>query len=493
MFKLKNLAGIALIAVAISACEEETLNIGSTLTGKVDQLNFSSATFNVDTRTIVSKPILTRSNTCYFGQLRDPETNTYIKSEFMTQYHILESFSLPSKDSIVSRDANNLPAATKCVMTIYLASPQRTADSLTAMKMVVSELATPVEEGKLYYSDFDPRALGMLRTDGGLGTSRMFSYENLLLTDSARYASSTSYKNYISIDFNEPYTDRNGKQYNNYGTYLMQSYYEHPEYFRNSYQFIHNVCPGFFYEITDGAGFYSQVPEIAIMSYYNSLRNDSVVELSMTLAGTREVLQTTKVTNDTQRLTEIATIDTCTYIKSPAGLFTEVKLPVNDIMKNHENDSLLAANIAFRRLNSQEPESEKLKKPTYLLMVQKDSLDSFFEKKKLTDSQLSYYTSCSADNSYQFSNISALINTLARMKAQLRASDPTWDDPDSDHYKVVLVPVDLGYYTNSSTNTSTVTNIDHSMSVTSTRLVGGSNNPYEPVTISVVYSNLQGK
>lgn len=481
------------MAVAISACEEDTLNIGSTLIGKVDQLNFSSATFNVETRTIPSKPILTRSNTCHFGQVRDSETGSYTKSEFMTQYHILETFSLPDPDSIVSRE-NNKPAATACYMYLYLTNLQRKADSLAAMKMVVSELDTPVEEGRHYYSDYDPRALGLVRTDHGLAKRHMFSYENLLLKDSARYAtSSTAYRNYIAIDLNEPYTDKNGKEYNNYGSYILQTYYEHPEYYRNNYQFIHKVCPGFLYEITDGAGFYAQVPEIAIMATYNTLYNDTVRNATITLAGTREVLQTTKVTNDSQRLAEIAEIDSCTYIKSPAGLFTEVKLPVNNIMKNHENDSLLAASIVFRRLNSHVQEYEQLGKPSFLLMVQKDSLETFFEKKKLTDSKTSYYTALSSDNTYQFANISNLINTLAKMKGELSATDPSWDDPDSDHYKVVLVPIDLTYYTNSSTNTSTVTNIDHSMSVTSTRLVGGKNNPYDPVTINVVYSNLQGK
>lgn len=495
MLKLKKMAGIALIAVAISACEEDTLNIGSTLIGKVDQLNFSSATFNVETRTIPSKPILTRSNTCYFGQMRDSETGSYIKSEFMTQYHILETFSLPAKDSIVSRDSTNQPTAVACYMYLYFSNLQRKADSLAAMKMAISELATPAEEGMHYYSDYDPRAIGLLRTDNGLEKSHMFSYENLLLTDSARYSTSnTAYRNYIAIDFSDPYIDKNGRKYDNYGTYIIRTYYEHPEYFRNNYQFVHKVCPGFFYEITDGAGFYAQVPEIAIMTTYNIMRNDSLKQATITLAGTKEVLQTTKVTNDSERLAEIAEkIDTCTYIKSPAGLFTEVKLPVNEIVKNHESDSLLAASISFRRLNSKEQEYDQLSKPSFLLMVQKDSLETFFEKKKLTDSKTSYYTSLSSDNTYQFSNISNLINTLAKMKGELRATDPTWDNPDSDHYKVVLVPIDLSYYTNSTTNTSTVTNIDHSMSVASTRLVGGKNNPYDPVTISVVYSNLLGK
>lgn len=493
MFKLRQLAGIALLAAAISACEEDSLNIGNTLTGEADLLDFSSATFNVDTRTIVADSILTRSNTCYFGQIIDPETDSYVKTEFMTQFHILETFSLPDKENIVNK-YNQMAAADSCIMTLYLRNPLRKLDSLAAMKMTISELKTPVEEGPLYYSNFDPRAKGLLRTDGGLVKARMFSYENLTLSNSERLSTNTKvYHNYISFKFNDPYTAIDGRTYNNYGTYIMQTYYEHPEYYRNSYHFIHNVCPGFFYEVNDGAGFYAEVPEIDIKAYYRVQSGDSIKQQAITLAGTREVLQTTKVTNDTDRLREIAATPTCTYIKAPAGLYTEVKLPVGQILAvNHENDSLLAANIAFKRLNSEDWEYERLNKPAYILMVQKDSLNTFFEKKKLADSKTSFYTACSADNTYQFSNISTLINTLARMRKEHRATDPTWDDPDSDHYKVVLVPIELTYYTNPSTNARTVTNIDHSMSVSSTRLVGGPDNPYDPVKISVVYSSMKG-
>ena len=45
---------------------------------------------------------------------------------------------------------------------------------------------------------------------------------------------------------NKPYTakDGNGVTYNNYGTYIMQQYYRHPEYFKNSYTFSTTSVPG---------------------------------------------------------------------------------------------------------------------------------------------------------------------------------------------------------------------------------------------------------
>ena len=57
--------------------------------------------------------------------------------------------------------------------------------------------------------------------------------------------------------------------------------------------------------------------------------------------------------------------------------------------------------------------------------------------------------------------------------------------------KVVLVPVDM--QTSSSSSTTAITKISHNMSMSSTRLVGGPDNPYSPLTISVIYSKFNGR
>jgi hypothetical protein len=94
----------------------------------------------------------------------------------------------------------------------------------------------------------------------------------------------------------------------------------------------------------------------------------------MILAGTREVLQTTHITNDTQSLQQMAAETQHTYLKSPAGLFTEVTMPVTQIKENHVGDSLLAAKLTFQRLNSQRSDNRLLAIPKTLLLVQKDTL-----------------------------------------------------------------------------------------------------------------------
>ena len=154
--------------------------------------------------------------------------------------------------------------------------------------------------------------------------------------------------------------------------------------------------------------------------------------------GTEEVLQLNKITNDTTTLADLAKDESCTYLKSPAGIFTEVTLPVEDIMKGHEKDTLNTATISFPRMNNVDNNNDyQFSVPSTILMVQKDSLDAFFEKNKLTDNRTSYTASYNKNstgvkNAYTFYNISNLVTAMYRNKGK----SENWN-------KVVLVPVTL--------------------------------------------------
>ena len=478
------MASVVITAMAISACENDALPIGQTLTKENDKLDVASASFEVATRTILADSVFTLSTNCYFGKVKDPETGAEVKSEFTTQFHLLESTYISPSDKIVGRD-NDRPAADSCQLMLYLSSPFNTSDSLQALKMHIQELLRPMEEGMRYYSNYSPVTMGMINHNG-LSKNKMFTYKNMGDTDSIRAI--TSYQDNIRITLNEPYT-KDGITYSNYGTFILNQYYDHPEFFRNSYAFSHNVCPGFFFEITDGLGFHSKITDVGLRTHYR-VAGDSITKAVLTLAGTQEVLQTTLVTNDKETLQRLANETEHTYLKSPAGLFTEVTLPVEAIKKGHENDSLLAAKITFQRLNNQSSDKRMFGIPSLLLMVQKDSLSNFFEKTKTADEKTSYTASYDVSSStsstkaykniYTFDNISELITTLWNMKRDGERTNANWTAEHPNWNKVVLVPVTNG-----------TSGIEHDMSLTSTRLVGGPNNPNSPVVVNVVYAKFK--
>ncbi|MCR4957455.1 MAG: DUF4270 domain-containing protein [Prevotella sp.] len=488
------MAAAAFALVAISSCKEDELNIGQSLTNESDKLAVTTEIFNVTTRTIMADSVLSLSADCYLGSVRDPQTGADVISEFTTQFHLLEKTSIAEESEVTSR-YNGRAAADSCDLILYISSPFRNADSLTAMKMRVSEMAVPLEEGIRYYSNFNPMRAGMVR-EGGISKSHVFTFANLGELDGVRTAS--SYQDCIRIPLNEPYTATDGTVYNNYGTYLMQQYYDHPEYFRNSFTFTHRLCPGFFFQITDGMGFHAKVKDIGLRTYYTAKSDNKEVTGLLLLAGTREVLQTTCVTNDSETLKVMAEETQHTYLKTPAGLYTEVTLPVTQMKQDHEGDSLLAAKLTLQRLNNLSSDDRLLPVPQTLLLVQKDSLHRFFENNGVPDNIMSYITGFnnydpvlqsgySNTNTYTFSNLSALITSLWNIRKEGLSSDAMWEQHHPDWNKMVLVPITFS--TNSAQ--TEVTSVHHDMSLTSVRLVGGPDNANDPIRIDAVYAKFK--
>ena len=504
MMKKLIMAGIAMFTVAISSCDDETMTTGYSLTDPVDLFSVATDTFKVNTRSITVDSVLARSAYSYLGRLKDPETGAIISSDYMTQFSVLENeahalFAIENDTTeIISRDAQGEIIADSCYLTVLLDSYQ--GDSLAAMKINLCELARPVEENVRYYSNFDPAEKGYLRTDdGAINQNKLFSVANLVLSDSVRYARQTNgYYDYFSIPLNKPYRDKEGNEYNNYGTYLMRKFYSNKDAFKNSFNFTQQVCPGFYLQTTDGLGLMAKIYDTQLSVYYR-FRMDTTEYLgSKTFHGTQEVLQTTHIQNDRQRIEQLAADNTCTYLKTPAGIFTEVQLPIDEIkithkadgtVVNHENDSIVSAKIVFQRLNSQSTTSSQvLKEPTNLLMIERDSLYSYFENGSLPNSVTSYMATYDSKSNYTYSNISGLIN---HMYAKKNKSE-YWN-------RVVLIPVEVvttssnsssSYYSYyySSSSTATTTGVNNEMSITSARLAGGSNNQHTPITISVIYS-----
>lgn len=482
---------MAVATMAFSACNNDDLNIGSSLTSETDKLEVTTANFNVITRTATVDSVIARTSDCYFGRVIDPETGAYITTDFMSQFHILETFSLPQKDSIVSKE-NGQVVADSCELIIYLGDASAFCDSLAAMKMKVTELSSPIDENQEFYSNYDPVRLGYLR-QGGLQKSKMFTWADMYST--ATEKSEDTYYNHITIPVNEPYTDKNGTTYKNYGTYVLQQYYLHPEYYRNSDAFIRNVCPGFFYEIIDGLGFHSQIPYTGMQIHYRAVSEDSIYNTQVTLAGTPEVLQTIRITNEQDKLRQLAEDNTCTYLKSPAGLFTEVTLPIDEMMQNHTSDSLLTASVSFLRINNEVHEKSTLSVPQNVLLICKDSVNNFFADKSLADNVTSFTSTYSSkENLYSFPNISALITHLAQLKADGLKNDINWEKNHPNWNKMMLIPIHLDQVTTTSAygSTTTTIGIEHDLSITSTRLVAGTATE-SPIQLKVVYGKYKNQ
>lgn len=476
--KFIKLTAFLLAAFSMVACDDTTDTLGSSITNKVDNLTITDATYNVETQSLVARPVLSKSNNGIIGRVKDPETGTYLTADYMTQMVPLSTFSVDTLQYI--KDANNGELrADSCYLLVSYQSTY--GDSLAPMKVTAYEMSKPMTEDKNYLTDFDPIAEGYIAENG---------YHN-----SATYSLSKATGNF-KIYLNKPYT-KDGVTYDNYGTYMLKTFVEHPEYFKSNYQFLKNVCPGFYIKHEGGIGNVADVWNTEVQFYWSRQKtikaSDGVTDSIAKgygfnrIDGTEEALQTNHIVNDAASIASLAADPSCTYLKSPAGIFTEVTLPVEEILRDHENDTLNTASVTFPRINNTETDNQyTFDTPSYVLMIPKDSIDSFFENGDVVNNRNSFYASYSSSttNGYTFSNISNLITAMSKKKG----SSENWN-------KAVLIPITVSTVVEN--NSTMISKMTHNMSLTSTRLVKGTNEttsdgkPASPIQIKVIYSKFK--
>lgn len=466
------IAIIAFAAFLLASCDDTTDTLGGSLTNKMDKLEISADTFMVSTRSIAADSVLSRTTIGYLGKIKDTETGGYITGNYMTQFRIPENYAFPSAQQMTHK-INDIIVADSCEIRLYYATFY--GDSLAPMKVTAYAMSKPMNEDRKYYSNFDPIKQGYV-SPNAYQVDKIYT-----LTDAKAQAGKSNNGNsskYITIKLNQPYTAPDGKEYNNFGTYVLQRYYQHPAYFKNSFSFAQHVVPGFYLKNASGLGSIVYINLSQLNIYFTFKHNNKEQVGSASFSGTEEVLQTSNISNDAHTIQSLVNNHEHTYLKSPAGIFTELTIPVDEILKGHEKDSLNAAKIHLARLNNLVNSKYALDIPQTLLLVQKDSLYSFFENKRIADYKTSFLaTYNAANNGYTFHNIGSVIKEMKKNKmAGTRSKD--WN-------KLVVIPVQATYY--SYNQNKILTRVVHDMSLTSTRLLGGN----QPLSLSVIYSHFQ--
>ena len=173
------------------------------------------------------------------------------------------------------------------------------------------------------------------------------------------------------------------------------------------------------------------------------------------------------------------------------GIFTVLDLPVDEVKMGHENDTLNTAKLVLPRINNDYQGEYSLNVPSTLLMIPLDSLYSFFENENVVDYQKSFIATYGAEssyNSYIFNNISGMITYMYNNKQAGLASNPNWlsDEKNKNWNKVVIIPVTV-----TQNSSGQIVKVVHDMSLTSTRLVGGSESSNGDIKLNVVYSKFR--
>ena len=180
----KIIAVLAFAALMFTACDDTTDNVGISLTNSLDNLQISTDTFMVSTRSIAADSVLSRNTLGYLGKIRDPETGGYITGNFMTQFHIQENYQFPDADKMVNKE-DGMIVADSCEIRLYY--DKFYGDSLAPMKLTAYEMSRPMSEANTYYSNFDPIENGYVGTNG-LQADKVYTLTDQQINEKTRWA-----------------------------------------------------------------------------------------------------------------------------------------------------------------------------------------------------------------------------------------------------------------------------------------------------------------
>lgn len=448
---MKRLSYILLVIsafIAFTGCDDNTGTIGSSIIPETDIIKASTDTCYAKSETIMANDsILASTSDVYLGQYTDKESGTVFNSGFITQFACPEDFFFPEEGVIGN-------CATYTKLRLYF--NEYYGDSLNAMKCEVYELDNTLVEGKPYYTNIDPEEF----YEVGKAPLATKTFNVIDFTKHDTILNSDNYTRHIEIPLPNTLGDR-----------FISEFYKPggKEYFKNSEVFINNILKGIYVKCTHGDGtvikIYRTRLDIGFDRYIESSSGklDSIQSLSAPFYSGKEVLQANRF--DNTGLKELAENKEYTYIKTPAGLFTEITLPVIEAIES--NNTINTAKIIFTRYN--EFSESAGTPPTILLMVRKKEMYRFFLKNDLADNNTSYLAALnSSTNQYQFSNISNLLRYCYEEYSKGIAENPNWEEANPDWNKVVLIPVNITKDSNDN-----VVKITHNTDIKSVRLRGG--------------------
>lgn len=533
MMRLKHIAALLIAALTFFACDDSTNTLGMGMLPESDEMRTDVMTFNVTTQSYLADAVYAKTSTGYIGRFTDPEFGDYTAS-FLTELNCTDNFrfseTLPdvyeeyySGDTLKGRGTLVDENVTGLRLIVYYRS--WFGDSLNACRMSAYELndrwIQERQDGNKRYRYTD------INTDdykGNLLGRKAYTAYDATVPDSIRSATdSNSNSTYTpSIVFNlDPEIGQN--------IYELNKKYEKGEndYFENADKFINNVFKGVYLQTDYGDGTILYVDQVDLQfqfrfHYVDSLGvalkkkinddngqigDDSIYYGVQTLfASTKEVIQANQFANS-NKMKEKSEEPQWTYIKSPAGIFTEAILPYDEIYKALSNDTLNAARLTFTNYNEKNNYKFSMDAPNNVLLLRKQDLKSFFEENKVNDNITSFTTTHNsvATNQYTFQNIARLVSTCinekkaARDKAREEAGgtwdeeawDKEWNTSNPDWNKVLLIPVTITTQSTGS-NTTTTTAVQHDLQPGYARLQGGDpNNGGTKLTLEVTYTRFQ--
>ncbi len=498
----------ALTALLLFSCDDNTGSLGLDIFPDSDKdIKGNITTFDVSTRSEFSGAVFAKTNMGYVGKFTDPYFG-YYEAGFLAQLNCTDSLTFPSVyDPVTNREGDMVED--KAYATELILEYDKTGgyfgDSLTACRMSVYQLNQDLDKQHAYYTDIIPENYYDANDPNSLLGRKAYSAVDLSFSDSVR-ASSTYYP-YVRVGLPEEL----GQQILDESRQCEQNGTNFADRFKEIFKGIYVKS-----DYGDGTVLYIKRIEmnVAYKAYYkDSLNNiikkkyevddkgnlvDSTYYSTRTFAATKEIIQANQFKNEDLKIKERQEETQWTYLKTPAGIYTQATLPLKEFEEQLSQDTINAVKMVFNHYTQQNDYNKyqySISAPTYVLLIREQEKDAFFKENKLNDNQVSFLAQRSS-NSYTFNNLTRLImvclaeKNTAKEKAGASWDEQAWLEANRSWDKIAIIPVLVGYDASATSSSSAnIISIQNDLKPGYAKLKGGEDGPR--VQMEVIYTTFK--
>jgi len=389
------LLGLVLTVLLLIACDDDLNNVGGSILPDGDNIAVETDTFKMKVRTVKVDSIYAWSTSGLLGKYED-DVFGLIKSDYMSEFYCYEGRFL-GEDVVIDS------------VTLDIEFYYHYGDTLNPMGVSVYKLTNELTAN--FYTNVDPLKY--------CDMSELLGQQIYSVAQSPYYTTSDGLKiRTLTVNVDK----KLGEEF--YLEFLRDS-----KTFSNSNTFK-KYFPGVYVTPTLGSGTLVEAGYTSLNIYYNY--NDVKGNYNQTQDTTRTTIFSFEASADVVQLNHVQnevpssllTEGTgSAYIKAPAGVCLEVELPVLEIDDWLGNDSTKIVNSANFSLSGYTEMEDVINspwgRPTHLLLVDKDSLQTFFINKQFPDNKTStfmmrnsaniYYPAVISSSSFTTTNNIALI------------------------------------------------------------------------------------
>lgn len=513
---------VILLSLTFFGCDDNTGTLGLGMFPGGDQIvNGKLATFDVTTKSELSGKVFAKTSVGYLGKFTDPEFG-YYEAGFLAQLHCNEGLTFPA--AYDENDPNN-PNAIMVKNEIYrtelaLVYSSYFGDSLTASRLSVYQLNKDLDKESAYYTDIKPEDFYDKNNPKSLLGRKAYTAVDLSVASSVRNAD--GYVPYLNIPLPNTLgqdilkasreSDKNGTNFADVFRNMFKGIYVKNDYGDGTILYIDQIELHVWYEC------YVKGKDGANLKKSNS-EEDSIRYSYRTFAATKEIIQANSFNSDEEKIKEKVEEKEWTYLKTPAGIYTQATLPLlsnntsdkKGILDSLSNDTLNVVKLVFTNYNQANDNKSQfsMNAPDYILLVREKDKDSFFKENKINDDITSYLAQHNyiSSNQYVFPNISRLVNTCKAERAaavialqndgkiegildvdngQPVTTIEAWEKATLWN-KIAIIPVTITKDKNTSTASGSIISILNDLKPGYTKLKGGEDSP--PLSLEVIYTS----